>query len=101
MSSEYDAEYGIGYQVGVTEEREEKIDDVLAYWLDRNTNEEVEAILTGDGRIGEDFTFLVIKDPFKQGLDLSEQKKVLDSEIKRLELTVLSEFGLFGGINIS
>ncbi len=102
MSSEYDAVYGIGYQVIITDKEHEKLDTDLKRWLLGEQKIGITVITTGDYRPDiETCTFLVIADPFKGGLDLSEKKKVLDNEIKRLELTVLSEFGLFGGVCIS
>ena len=97
MGVEYYANYGIGYKVV---EKEEELEDGLAGYLYGKVGDAFEHFEVGEGSYtGEtnDF-YIVIKNAFKDGLDLTEKKAQLDEELKRLKLLPDSEFGDVGGL---
>lgn len=103
MSVDYDAYYGIGYKV----EEGDKIDEeLLADGLEEYLCEEVgngfECFQIGNAFTGEfSAVCLVIKDPFRNGLDLSSAKENLETEMKRLNIKPVGSFGLVGGLYVS
>ena len=103
MGIEYRASYGIGYRVCETEEIEdtEEMEDGLNEYLECEAGEGFYCFETGDAYSGEiDGVFLGIKDPFKDGLDITAAKERLDEEVKRLKLETCDEFGEIGGLYI-
>ena len=107
MGIDYRASSGIGYAVcesdelSEDEEMESELEDGLEEYIDCECSEEFECFQTGNGYSGKtDGVFLVIKEPFKDGLDLTQAKEKLDKEVKRLRLGAESEFGVVGGLYV-
>ena len=101
MSVDYDAYYGIGYEVEANDELEgsEYLDDSLNDYVCCNLGEGFSSFQTGNCFAGDfDGVFITIDTPFMFGLDLSESKKILDTEIKRLKLDSQGNFGVVGGL---
>lgn len=104
MSTNYDASFGIGYEVKeINKDMLEGYDDNLFEYLYSTTIAlEVELFEIGSYFSGEmEGVFLVINHNFKNGNDLTESKAKLEKEIKRLGLEAVGDFGLVGGILIS
>ena len=107
MGIDYRASSGIGYAVDESEElnndeeMEEELEDGLEEYIDYNCGEDFDCFGTGNGYSG-DVTgiYLIIKEPFKDGLDLTAAKEKLDEEVKRLRLGAEGEFGVVGGLYI-
>jgi len=101
MSTEHTAYYGVGYKV---EPKERFGNDELleVEYLYENLSD-----LYSSFRIGSDWsgdysgTFVIVKEPFKDGLDLSDIKTGLDNELLRLSIQPCSDFGVVGGILVS
>lgn len=107
MGIDYRASSGIGYAVCESDElneyegMESELEDGLEEYIACECSEEFECFQTGSAYSGEiDGVFLVIKDPFKDGLDLTSVKEKLDKEVKRLRLDTESEFGVVGGLYV-
>lgn len=102
MIIDFSSEYGVGYAVTESEEiTEEDLEGGLAGYIHRNMGNNFESFKEVNAMIDDaDATYLVIKNPFKNGLDLTEVKEELDNEIKRMNLQVDSEFGVVGGLYI-
>jgi hypothetical protein len=103
MSVDYEANYGIGYKVCETEEIKEieEMEDGLNEYLECEAGEGFYCFETGNAYSGEsDGVFLGIRDPFKDGLDLTSAKERLDKEVKRLKLDIDGDFGTIGGLYI-
>ncbi len=104
MGVDYGANYGIGYEVVASAELFESED----YDEDCSLEDYIELDETnfeswtiGNSYCGEDEEFYItLKDPFRDGLDLTQRKKALDAELKRLKLEPLSEFNEQGGLYI-
>ena len=102
MGVDYDANFGIGYEVGESYAiSEEELEEGLYEYLGENVGEDFEYFKTGNDYSGYNITYyLTIKDPFKDGLDLTPKKEELDKEIKRLKLETLSSFREVGGLHV-
>ena len=103
MSIDYNSNYGIGYKVCESEEiaETEELEDGLNDYIWNESGDNFEGFEEGNAMCGDiDETYLVIKDPMKNGLDLTKIKAELDAEIKRLKLDVESEFGVVGGLYV-
>lgn len=103
MGVDYRASYGIGYKVHESEEiaETEELEDGLEEYLDCEAGGKFECFSTGNAFQGVvTGTYLTIRDPFKEGLDLTSAKKKLDEEVKRLKLETEGEFGSVGGLYI-
>jgi hypothetical protein len=108
MGIDYRASSGIGYAVcesdelNEDEEMEEDLEDGLEEYIDCNCGEDFDCFGTGNGYSGSiDGIYLILKEPFKDGLDLTKAKEKLDEEVKRLRLdTEDEEFGVVGGLYI-
>lgn len=103
MSVDYRASYGIGYEVCETKEIEgiEEMEDGLNEYLECEAGEGFYCFETGSAYSGEiDGVFLGIKDPFKDGLDLTAAKEKLDKEVERLGLGTEGDFGTIGGLYV-
>ena len=102
MSVDYNAYYGIGYKVGADDElldNEEDLEEGLVEYIDNECGDGFECFATGSAYSGRvDGVYLVIKDPFKDGLDLTDAKERLDKEVVRLKLDIESEFNEVGGL---
>lgn len=96
MSIEYSADFGIGYEILETAEHEDLLD-----FIDCETGEEFECFEPGNSFTGEmDGVFLVIKEPFSKGANLTWAKDALDAEVKRLDLETCGDFGEVGGLSV-
>ena len=99
MSINYTASNGIGYSVKHNNYTSET--DLFYYTNGHKTNQ-FKCFRTGNYHDDEPNikTFMVIKDAFKNGLDLTECKKALDNELERLGLVATCDFGTVGGLLI-
>jgi hypothetical protein len=97
MGVDYSAYYGIGIQVD--KEDEISIDSFLE---DEVENEEYSFFETGSASYGGDAEYyVIIKDPFKNGLNnLEKQKETLLYYLDSKGLTTIGEFGVVGGLLI-
>lgn len=102
MGIDYDANYGIGYRVEATNEISEyELEYGLHEYLWNKVGEGFEYFEVGNAYCGEtEGVFITIKDPFKNGLDLTKSKEKLDAELDRLKLKAISEFNQVGGLYI-
>lgn len=103
MSVDYDAKKGIGYQVCEGEEiaDTEELEDGLFEYLYNEVGDEFDCLDIGDSYTGcGHAVFLVLKEPFKNGLNLEGEKLKLDKEVKRLKVKSEGEFGLVGGLRV-
>lgn len=103
MGIDYDANFGIGYEVTNSGElSEEDIEDGMFEYIDENVDERFWCFEAGEGNYtGEDnSSFIVVRDAFKDGLDLTGKKKMLDEELKRLNLSPVGDFGDVGGLHV-
>ena len=103
MSIDYRANYGIGYKVcegeGIADT--EALEDGLEEYIYCEAGDGFEGFSVGSAFTGVvDGDYLTIKDPLKNGLDLSEAKESLDKEIDRLGLETCGDFGIVGGLYI-
>ena len=98
----YEANYGIGYEVEATDEiQEDELEDGLSEYIAVNVGEQFTYFEVGSGYTDEDDNiYVVIKDAFKDGLDLTAKKKLLDKELARLKLKPISDFGDVGGLQV-
>ena len=104
MSIDYRANFGIGYKVSESEEifDTEELEDGLLDYLWNEAGDNFDSFETGNGFSGDsDGVYLVIKNPFENGLDLVKAKEKLDAEAKRLKLEINSEFDVVGGLYVS
>jgi mRNA deadenylase 3'-5' endonuclease subunit Ccr4 len=106
MGIEYSSDFGIGYEVDLireviaSEEFERDYDSDVLEYLTLNLKEGFEVSCYGDFFTGYIDYIVTIKEPFDNTLDLTESKKLLDTEVERLGIKILSEFGLVGGCTI-
>lgn len=103
MSVDYSVKYGIGFEVSESNELLES-EDYLEYYeeaLDSYIFDELNEGYTtfysgGEYSSEEDFTYIVIDDPFKFGLDLTKVKEALLEELSRLKVEPISDFSVVG-----
>jgi hypothetical protein len=103
MGVDYNANYGIGYQVkGSDDIPEDQLEYGLAEYLYGKLGDEFEHFEVGEGNYTgeENDIYIVVKSAFKDGLDLTAKKKALDEEIKRLKLEPVGKFGDVGGLYV-
>ncbi len=102
MGVDYEANYGIGYEVEAGKEIDDSaLEDGLAEYLYGEVGDEFSHFETGSYMTGNmTGTYLTLKEPFKNGLDLTEGKALLDKEVIRLKLETSGEFGEVGGLLI-
>jgi hypothetical protein len=101
MSVDYDANYGIGYQVDAEESLLEAFDGPLIEYIDSELGSDFISFEVGSYMTGDiTGTYVAIKDPFSDGLDLSSKKEKLDAELKRLNVQATGDFGQHGGLLI-
>lgn len=101
MSVDHRASSGIGYKVTASEEIEdsEALEDGLNEYLYGEIGDEFEHFESGSYYSGiMDGTFLVLKEPFKDGLDLTAGKEKLRIEIERLKLDAEGELDVVVGL---
>ena len=103
MGVDYDAEYGVGYEVEAGEcVADEELEDGLGEFIYGNCGDGFSHFEVGEGAYtGDGNTYYVTIDkPFDGGLNLAEKKNALDEELKRLRLSPVGEFGLVGGLHV-
>ncbi len=103
MSVDYDAHYGIGYEVRVTYEikEHEDLDDGLNEYLYGKLSAGFGSFIVGNTYSGDiERIFIIIENALSNGLDLTEKKQALDDEIKRLKLQSVGKFDCVGGLYI-
>lgn len=102
MGIDYIANYGVGYEVEGTDDlTEEDLEDGLREYVDCECDAAFDSFENGNAFSGKmKGVYLCIKDPFKDGLDLTDAKDRLDKEIKRLKLKAVSDFNEVGGIYV-
>ena len=114
MGTFYEANFGIGYIVGVDEHVDE--DDPSTYFVDEDdskvcltdylnsniggTDSPFELIFFGNGFCDNYTIAIILKDPFKTSLDVTSGKRKLDVMLKQLGLQPQSNFGVVGGVFI-
>lgn len=102
MSVDYNGEFGIGYEVTEGDELidSEETEDGFGDYLYECDGEVATHFCTGSDYNGELQYYLVLKDPFKDGLDLTKSKERLDAELVRLKVEPVGEFGSVGGLYV-
>ena len=102
MGVDYDANYGIGYEVKASENiDEELLGDGLEEYLYNELGDNFDSFTVGNAFSGEiDGVYVTIKNPFKNGLDLTEEKAALERELERIQVTPVSLFGGVGGLRV-
>ena len=101
MSVDYDAYFGIGYQVEASDELKEvdELEDGVNEYLYDKLSEGFSSFQTGSAYSGEyDGVFVTVINPFEDGLDLTSVKERLDAELERLKLKPVGEFSDVGGL---
>lgn len=104
MSTEYEANSGLGYRVIASDaiKDSEALEDGLHEYIFNECSQGFDFFQVGNASNGViDGTYLCIKNPFKLGIDIRWAKVILDSEIARLKLTTVDNFGVVGGLYIS
>ncbi len=96
MGVDYSANFGIGYKVNVTPND----DETDSEHLEGLNMSGLTYFETGQERYGGKSEFyIVLAEPFKNGLDLSEPKKLIDKFIEdNPSIQKASTFGMVGGI---
>lgn len=98
MSIDYDVVFGIGYEVEVSGDTPE--DYSLEEYVEQNL-QGFKYFVTGNNYSGEDdVVYIILKEPFSNGLDLTHKKALLEMEIERLDLDFVSTFGVVGGVHV-
>lgn len=103
MGIDYRCCFGIGYEVEKNDEiiESEEVEDGLEDYLYCEAGEGFISFGVNNGYDTEtESVFLIVDNPFEDGLDMEDVKKRLDSEIKRLRLEPVGEFGLVGGMYV-
>lgn len=103
MGIDYRSEVGIGYEVCESEYlfNDEAYDGDFLCYLEYELGEGFSCFSTGNCYSGNNMQYYVTVDnPFKDGLDLTRVKEVIDEELDRLELESCGEFGVVGGMLI-
>ncbi len=103
MGIDYRASSSVGYEIDITDEIEdiEEMEDGLEEYADNEIGDEFECFVTGNAYSDEiTGTYLGLKEPFKNGLDLTLMKEKLDKELKRIKVKAVSDFGVIGGLYI-
>lgn len=103
MGIDYKGNYGIGFEVDATDDIDEfYLEDGLVDYIYENISDEYDVFEIGSLYSGEiDGTYVVIREPFKNGLDLTSEKEKLITEIKRMNLDIIGDFGTHGGVLVS
>lgn len=103
MSVDCSANFGIGYKVVENEELSgaSDLDEGLADYLMLNITDGFSYFSIGNDYTGNGRNcFLVLENPFENGLDLTLAKEKLDKELERLKLKSVGEFSSVGGLKV-
>ena len=105
MSVDYDAEFGIGYEVKASEniegieEMEDGLEEYLYLRLDANKYRMFqvgEGSCTGD----ENDFYVCVKKPFKDGFDVTKHKAELEKHLSEIGVDYIGDFDLVGGLHV-
>lgn len=93
MSVDYDAVYGIGFEIDREKYDEDDLDGLLS------GNADYEHKTSGNYFTGDDLKSYVFikKDLNDIALDVSNEKLKLESYLRQIDVDVVSNFGLHGG----
>ena len=102
MGVDYQASGGIGYKVEDNGNSEADLEDGLYGFLEYALLECFDVWVDGDqGYSGTPYdVYVTIKDPFKSGLDLTEDKAGLEAEIDKLKCKTIGKFGEQCGLQV-
>lgn len=102
MSVDYSGEFGIGYEVTEGDELidSEETEDGLGDYLYECDGDVVEYFCTGSAYNGDHKYYLAIKNPLKDGLDLTKAKERLEAEMVKMKVEPVGEFGAIGGLYV-
>lgn len=108
MGVDYTGHYGIGFKIkNIDFEDENTPEEIreLEYmdeFFSEKLSDDYGYFEVGDGNYsGEDNTFyVVIREPFKYGLDLERVKIELINHLKEINIEVDSDFDVVGGLEI-
>jgi len=108
MSVNYECEVGIGYMVVATarlkRNSEAYMEDGLYEYINSkiDNDSEFDVIESGDLYRGEiEGVFIILRDPFKNGEDLTHAKYRLMLQINVWGLVAIGRFNLVGGLKVS
>ncbi len=103
MGVDYTANYGLGVEISTKHKlvgEDEGYEDILLF-LDKNLNGKYEYFEEGAGSYTgeENFVYVVLKRGLACGIDkLEAEKEALLKHLKELDVEVLSEFDVVGGL---
>ena len=104
MSVDYTGHFGIGYEIIESDKiSDEDIEEGLSEYLHEiDIDKRFSFFQVGSGSYTgeENKHYLIVKNPFSCGLDLSRMKIILDNEIGRLRLESIGEFKVVGGLEM-
>lgn len=103
MGIDYDGHYGVGYEVEPTEEIQEEYGNESEFleYVDWKVGGDYHCFQTGNAYSGEyGGVYVVLRDLFKDGLDLTKAKEDLEQELDRIKVKPVGEFRDVGGIFI-
>lgn len=101
MGVDYTAIFGMGYQVA-EKVLDEDDDFYMDEFLESLCEDKFEYFDTGQGSYTGECNqwYVVLKDPLKETLDLTEQKNELLKFLNDNEIDIIGNFGLQGGLLI-
>lgn len=103
MGIDYDANFGLGYQVEPSDEiSEEDLEEGLAEYLWGELGSDFDHFEVGRGSYSgeEDDCFVVTKEEINERSDLQAIKAALDKELERLRVEPVSTFTIVGGLRV-
>ncbi len=105
MGVDYTAHYGLGVQISNKHKLvgEDKDFECMQDWLEENLNEKYRSFETGEGDYtGEDNDFYVcLSGDLACGIEnLQAEKEKLLAHLKELDIEVLSDFDVVGGLQV-
>ena len=102
MGVDYRSNFGIGFQVKAKEfDEDSEFCDMNEFLEDFCKGNNLEFFETGEAAYSsqeEASFFVTLKDPFKDGADLTGKKEVLFSALWQSKIETIGEFGLVGGL---
>lgn len=98
MGVDYEACFGIGYQIAEKDFEDDDDMDMHEY-LDSIVVDGFVFFHTGNDLFGDGTEwYVVIEDPLQDGLDLTDKKEALTEFLVKNDIQVIGEFGLYGGL---
>lgn len=100
MSVDYDANYGIGYEITASESLEADLEDGLREWLYNKEGKDFKIFEVGSYYDDDAMTiYLCISNNLiDESTDLQSAKNMVEQEANRLGVDVTGDFGIVGGI---